>query len=92
MWGFKPFKFRVGQYFRANVCGDRPIAKVLDITRHAHAPRGSWVIQYTWGRGHKSLSPLDLCTMTAKLLENVYAINGPLEEVPRLRGMLEVGE
>lgn len=84
------FKFRKGQYFRANVCGDNPVAKVLRVIRFSNGirrPPIRWLISIKWDRGKDRIKCLRY-----KEAQVAYSVSGPIEEVPRILGMVLVGE
>jgi len=42
-WDTK-FKFKTGQYFRANVCGDRPVAKIVRMKQSYQTESGRLLV------------------------------------------------
>jgi hypothetical protein len=80
------FKFKEGQYFRANVCGDRPIGKIIKIERTIYANKKSWLVYFKWERENKYR------WLPYTNMQEAYSVSGPIEKVSKLEGLITVGE
>ena len=80
LWDIK-FRFKAGHYFRANVCGDRPVAKVMRMKQSYCG----YLLTINWGDGRVKY-------LSYKEAQSAYSVSGPIEEVCKLEGMIRVGE
>ena len=82
--------FRVGEYFRADVFGSRPIAKVVEIEPWRGRGRQDALITFMWEGSKPSTDRTH--TLLRSEMNQAYSITGPIKKVPKLLGLVKVGE